>query len=429
MNNEGLILFANVSDDAAATDAAAFHAPGGTNRAAWVSLQRAMLADVGTETVEATYWRNHICALVGSSDNPFSRAAEKGVYADLEEMTREEDILRAAGQPSGIEPGMLTLAASELARVKEMYAWEFPLAEGGTQAQGNIAALEAAPRGAARRQRVHDALTADADIVSAVMLAGYYRSRGAGAFEASDSYSWDGAFAGVDAADDARLDNLIGLERQTDALRENMEFLLRGLPARNMLLYGDSGSGKSSSVRALAAEYADRGVKLVAVPKSRISELPEVMDAVRNRGLKFIVYIDDLSFEDGESAYKSFKSTIEGGVRERPDNVVICVTSNRRGIVKEVWEDREGRSDVHRRDNIQEKRSLAERFGLTLVYSSPDKDEYLAIVAGLARIAGLDADPDELMAAALTWAVRHGGRSGRTARQFVDFRVSSERLT
>jgi predicted AAA+ superfamily ATPase len=225
--------------------------------------------------------------------------------------------------------------------------------------------------------------------------------------------------------DPVRLSDLIGLDRQIGALKENIGFLLRGLPASNMLLYGDAGTGKSSSVKAVAREFADKGLKLVAIPKARIAELPAVLGAAAGRGLKFLLFIDDLSVEEDESAYQSFKSVIEGGVNARPDNVVLCVTSNRRAIVKEVWKDREGEYDVHVRDNLQEKRSLADRFGLTLSYLAPGKDEYLAIVEGLAKKAGLETDGDELRAAALTWEVRHGGRSGRTARQFIDYCIAS----
>jgi predicted AAA+ superfamily ATPase len=305
-----------------------------------------------------------------------------------------------------------------------MYAWDF--GEGAD----NVASLMAAPASGSRRERVHGALTGKDDAISAALLAAYYRSHGAGALEACDSYLWDGGFAGVEAEEEARIGfgDLIGLERQTAALVENTEFLMRGLPASNVLLYGDAGTGKSSSVRALAAEFADRGLKLVAIPKGRIAEFPAALAAAAGRGLKFLFFVDDLSFEEDENAYKPFKSVIEGGVGSRPANIVICVTSNRRNIVKEVWKDREHEDDVHIRDNLQEKRSLAERFGLTLVYSAPAKDEYLSIVTGLAEKAGLGMDAEDLKAAALTWEVRHGGRSGRVARQFIDYLIASRTL-
>jgi predicted AAA+ superfamily ATPase len=418
-------LYANVSDDAGVACATALSGGalmGDVHASAWTGLQRAMLEGVGREKVGATYWQNHICALVGASDNPFSRAAERGAYAGLEDLSSGNALAEAAASLPESDAGLLRLATVELARIKEMYAWDFG------DAADSVASLMASPPPGSRRQRVHEALTRDDDIVSAAGLAAYYRAYGAGALEAYDSYYWNGGFSGVEAGDPVRLDDLIGMERQKAALIENTEFLLHGLPASNMLLYGDAGTGKSSSVKAVAHEFADRGLKLVAIPKARIAELPAVLDAASGRGLKFLLFIDDLSFEEDESSYKSFKSVIEGGVGSRPDNVVICVTSNRRNIVKEVWKDREDRDDVHLRDNLQEKRSLADRFGLTIVYSSPEKDEYLSIVEGLAKKAGVDMKEDELKAAALTWELRHGGRSGRTARQFVDYCSSRKAL-
>jgi predicted AAA+ superfamily ATPase len=381
-----------------------------------------MLEGVGAEKVGASYWQNHICALVASSDNPFSRAAEKGVYVALEGMSSPEDIVAAIGVLAAPYADLFRLAAYELSRIKDMYLWDFG------ESVDNVASLMASPGSGSRRERVLVSLSESDDAVSTAMLAAYYRSYGAGKLEAYDSYRWDGSFRGVPQMDRIRFDDLIGVDRQTAALRENTEFLMRGLPASNILLYGDAGTGKSSSIKALATEFADRGLKLVAIPKAHIAELPAVLSAASGRGLKFILFIDDLSFEEDESSYKSFKSVIEGGVGSRPDNVVICVTSNRRNIVKEVWKDRESADDIHLRDNIQEKRSLADRFGLTLVYSAPAKDEYLAIVAGLAEKAGLDTGGNELEAASLTWEVRHGGRSGRVARQFIDYCISSSAI-
>jgi predicted AAA+ superfamily ATPase len=227
------------------------------------------------------------------------------------------------------------------------------------------------------------------------------------------------------------MEELIGYDRQKDALIENTERLLRGLPASNVLLYGDSGTGKSSSVKALLNRYRGQGLKLIAVPKERIDDMGEILAHIAGRGLKFIVFIDDLSFEENDGSYKPFKSIIEGSVNGRQDNAMICVTSNRRNIVKEVWKDREGleADDVHLRDNLQEKRSLADRFGLTLVFAAPDKASYLEIVSALADQAGLSVDQKTLLSGALTWGIRHGGRSGRTARQYIDHLIGAQALS
>jgi predicted AAA+ superfamily ATPase len=164
----------------------------------------------------------------------------------------------------------------------------------------------------------------------------------------------------------------------------------------------------------------------VALPKAEIDALPALMDALAPRGCKFIVFIDDLSFEEHETGYKAFKSALEGGVRAQPDNTLVCVTSNRRNIIKEVWREREDREEINLNDALQEKRSLADRFGLTVTFSAPDKSEYLDIVRGIARREGLEAD-DELTRLALQWELRQSGRSGRTARQFVNHILSARK--
>jgi predicted AAA+ superfamily ATPase len=474
MRIERLILFSDIAGDVVVSDAVSLfgeargdsvaaavgggNAPcGGSGGSAavdrWVALQRALLPSVGSETVRANYWQNHICSIIAAADNPFSRAAERGAYKSL----AGAEIISSGSALSESDAGLFRLAAAELDYIIEIYGAGFESiapAPGGAsavnsaevaqgsgdaasagagatrapQSTGNIAALMASPVELSRRQRVHEALSASSGKSAAAALAAYYNSYGAGDLESCDSFYWDGGFKGVKSKDPIRLSDLIGVERQIEALKENTEFLLKGLPASNMLLYGDSGTGKSSSIKAIASEYADRGLKLVAIPKARIAELPAVLAAASGRGLKFILYIDDLSFEENESTYKSFKSVIEGGVSARPDNVIICVTSNRRNIVKEVWKDREHQDDIHIRDNLQEKRSLADRFGLTIVYSAPDKQEYLNIVTALAAKAGINMDIGELKAAALTWEVRHGGRSGRTARQFTDYLIGRRAL-
>ncbi|MDR0851366.1 MAG: ATP-binding protein [Clostridiales Family XIII bacterium] len=387
--------------------------------ALWYDLQREMLAIVGHEEVQANYWQNYLCRIVGASDNIFSRLAEKGTYKP------SSGAAAVASDP--IADAVFELAAQELVVIRELYALDFELLanalEKGTgikKGQENFAARKVVLAGSSRRQRIHEALTADTPLKSVKILAEYYYTHGAGVFEAYDSFLWEGHLMEVRSPDPIRMDDLIGYESQKKALIENAERLLAGLPTSNVLLYGDSGTGKSSSVKALINGYKDRGLKLIAIPKNRIGELPDVIDLIADRGVKVIIFIDDLSFEESESSYKAFKSVLEGGVNARPQNAFICVTSNRRNIVKEVWKDREGSDDVHLRDNLQEKRSLSERFGITLVYMSPQKDEYLEIVERLAQNAGIALDRETLFEQALTWEIRHGGRSGRTARQFVD---------
>ena len=227
-------------------------------------------------------------------------------------------------------------------------------------------------------------------------------------------------------------------------LRRNTMQFLAGFPANNVLLYGDRGTGKSSSVKALLNEGspggedggggggrsgADAGsrvrwsaLRLIEVPKARLADFPIIVSLLRGRPQRFILFVDDLSFEEGETQYKELKAMLEGGLEARPSNVVVYATSNRRHLVREHFSDRASPNsdEVHARDTQQEKLSFADRFGLTITFPTPDQAKYLQIVEGLARRQGLPISPAALRARAIEWAAWHNGRSGRTARQFVD---------
>ncbi|MDQ3568189.1 MAG: ATP-binding protein, partial [Actinomycetota bacterium] len=207
-----------------------------------------------------------------------------------------------------------------------------------------------------------------------------------------------------------------------EPLIRNTERFLSGLPAHHALLYGLPGTGKSSTVKAILNEYAEQGLRLVEVAKQDLAELPRVLDVLRRRGPRFILFVDDLSFEEHEIEYKALKALLEGSVSEPPENVRVYATSNRRNIVRESFSDREGGADddIHARDTMQEKLSLVARFGLRLTFPPPDRRLYLEIVTGLARERGLEISGLELAERAALWDQWHAGRSGRTARQFVD---------
>jgi predicted AAA+ superfamily ATPase len=200
----------------------------------------------------------------------------------------------------------------------------------------------------------------------------------------------------------------------------NTERLLAGLPSHHTLLYGLPGTGKSSTVKAILNEYAERGLRLVELAKEDLRELPRLLETLRGRGPRFILFIDDLSFEEHEVEYKSLKALLEGSVEEPPENVRLYATSNRRNLIRERFSDREEGDDVHARDTMQEKLSLAARFGLSVTFPSPDQNRYLEIVSGLVRDRGIEILDEELEGRALLWDRWHAGRSGRTARQFVD---------
>jgi predicted AAA+ superfamily ATPase len=225
---------------------------------------------------------------------------------------------------------------------------------------------------------------------------------------------------------------MVGYEIQKKALVENTEAFLRGIPANNALLYGDAGTGKSSSVKALINEYYDSGLRMIEIYKHQFRDLSEIIATIKNRNYRFIIFIDDLSFEENELEYKFLKAVIEGGVETRPDNILIYATSNRRHLIKETWNDRndmEFEGELHRSDTMEEKLSLAARFGVTINYSAPNRKLFHDIVKELAkRRPNIRIDEEELLSLANRWEIRHGGISGRTAQQFINYLEGRESL-
>lgn len=253
-------------------------------------------------------------------------------------------------------------------------------------------------------------------------LSDYYLKNGCGLMGKYKAFRWDNGLVGIENPDSIRLSDLIGYEEQKKTLIENTEAFLQGKKANNILLFGDRGTGKSSSVKALLNEYAHRGLRLIEVPKHQLIDFNRIISLVKNRNRYFIIFMDDLSFEEFEMDYKYMKAVIEGGIEKRPDNVLIYATSNRRHLIKETWNDRQNADgEVHISDSIQEKMSLADRFGISITYTSPNQKEYLEIVERLAEKNGIDLPKDELRRKALQWEMWHNGRSGRTAQQFIDY--------
>ena len=211
-------------------------------------------------------------------------------------------------------------------------------------------------------------------------------------------------------------------EQQKKKLVDNTEAFLHGLKANNVLLFGDSGTGKSSSIKAILNEYYEDGLRMIEVYKHQFKDLSAVINQIKDRDYKFIIYMDDLSFEEFEIEYKFLKAVIEGGLEKKPDNVLIYATSNRRHLVREKYSDKEERDDdLHSRDTVQEKLSLSARFGVSIYYGSPDKKEFTAIVKGLAQRNNIDIDEETLLLEANKWELSHGGLSGRTAEQFINY--------
>lgn len=216
------------------------------------------------------------------------------------------------------------------------------------------------------------------------------------------------------------LDDIVGYELQKQTLRDNTEAFLQGKKANNCLIYGSAGTGKSSSIRAILNEYYGQGLRMIEVYKHQYQELNELIDKLKIRNYKYIIYMDDLSFEEFETEYKYLKAVIEGGLESKPDNVLIYASSNRRHLVRENFDDRDGGGDVHKNETVQEKLSLFARFGVSIYFGAPEKREFDNIVLTLAKRYGIEMDEKELLLAANKWELSHGGLSGRTARQFIN---------
>ncbi|MBQ3645466.1 MAG: ATP-binding protein [Synergistaceae bacterium] len=258
-------------------------------------------------------------------------------------------------------------------------------------------------------------------------VTGFYRNYGVGMFALNKAFRLDNNRlipVKNQNVGDVKLSDIVGYEAQKQELISNTEAFISGRPANNVLLYGDGGTGKSTSIKALLNEYFIEGLRIVEIYKHQFREILKLTGALRGRNYKFIIFIDDLSFEENESDYKYLKAIIEGGIETRPENILIYATSNRRHIVREIWKDRddmEHNGDIHRSDTVEEKLSLASRFGIAINYSSPTRQNYHEIVKTLAKKSGLEIDEEKLISGSDRWEIRHGGMTGRAARQYVDY--------
>lgn len=244
------------------------------------------------------------------------------------------------------------------------------------------------------------------------------------AFRVIEGENGSFTFLPINNLDAVTLDDLIGYESQKTALRENIRAFVSGRPFNNTLLYGDAGTGKSTSVKALVNEFSKDGLRVIELNKHQFSLLAHVIAEVKARRYRFIIFLDDLSFDEGEVEHKFLKAVIEGGLESRPANVMILATSNRRHLVRETWRDRndiEHEQDIHHSDTVEEKLSLAARFGCSIRYDSPDRPLFNRMVLELAkRRDDIHLSDEELLSLANKYELRHGGVSGRTAQQFIN---------
>ncbi|MBM4418603.1 MAG: ATP-binding protein [Chloroflexi bacterium] len=251
-----------------------------------------------------------------------------------------------------------------------------------------------------------------------------YRSAGGTDFGRGRAFRWEGPARGLVAIlriDPTRLSDLIGYDEQREIVVRNTEHFVAGHAANNVLLYGERGTGKSSTIKGLLNEFGDRGLRLIELARSRLADLPQILAILVERPQRFIIFVDDLAFSSAETDYRDLKAILEGGVEPRPGNVLLYATSNRRHVVEERFSDRGGPTDeIHAWDTTQEKLSFSDRFGISVTFVAPDRDHYTRIAVALARARGVQLPASVIAERALAWAVWQNGRSGRTARQFAD---------
>lgn len=379
-------------------------------------------------------WPECILDLVLDDENPFSRLASTGgpeaVGQRLKDLADRDLVILQ--ELAGLGSRQLKTAASEIITSPPPDPESWPGWENGVETKLADAIEKKYIPGTAgawleERRRVAKASFQKADCWgdAVEILAGYYHLAGCGIFSRYSAFRWQkqsagGALQGILHPDPVLLEQLIGLSAEHEIILDNTERFLKDLPANNVILYGDRGSGKSSTVKALLHAYASSGLRMVEIAKPDLGDLPALMRMVSGQKHKFIIFIDDLSFEESEHEYKTLKAVLEGGLEARPGNILVYVTSNRHHLVKETFSERQG-NDVHAGDAMQEKLSLADRFGITVIFSNPDQKGYLKIVEELAARRELEIEREELHRLALHWEMWHNGRSGRTARQFVDY--------
>lgn len=347
-------------------------------------------------------WKDYLLNRILLSENAFTQQAHESFIPD--------ELIHAVRRDARILQEVYQLGCAQFAELLDLVPWRDHLIQVDSRSRYQ------------EFERIQKRLEVSEDWADEfIELLSFYRKFGTGRFAEYSAFRWqNGKLNAIATPDPVRLDALVGYESQRDQLLRNTEFLLAGLPALHILLYGSRGSGKSSLVKSLLGKYEN--LRLIEVAKSELRDLPAIVEGLRNLPQKFVIFVDDLSFEEDDDAYKALKVVLEGNLTARPQNVVVYATSNRRHLIREFFDDRPRPRDadeIHNWDTVQEKLSFSDRFGLTLTFEPADQPTYLKIVHHLAEQAGISVDDLEFRA--LQWATRHNGRSGRTARQFVDF--------
>ena len=428
-----LVLFSELGEESILSQLASVYRDwkqGAMSRAALaqrVHHQVKRLLDLATQYgFDENLWQDYLTFLLLTTENSFSLTAER----------------------VGVSDGsILHFAMADLAVFRRLFCWDFASFEAAlgldcfqvlTHYRAIAKPEKSYYRSVSALVRKTSRALAQSESTEAFfrIVTTCYRDYGVGMFGLNRAFrirsGADGGvtFLPINNTDKTMLADLVGYDLQKQELVRNTEAFLRGQPANNVLLYGDAGTGKSSCVKALLNEYYDDGLRMIEIYKHQFHDLSAVIAAIKQRHYRFIIYIDDLSFEESEMEYKFLKAVIEGGVETRPDNILIYATSNRRHLVQETWKDRddmETRGDIHHSDTMEEKLSLSARFGVTINFSIPNRQQYHEIVQALAaRQLPRPMDAAELLRLADRWEIRHGGVSGRTAQQFIHYLAGKE---
>lgn len=383
------------------------------------------LLDVATKYgFDENLWHNYLAYILATNENPFSITCEKvgATNGTVNQFARSDfKIIKALfdydfskmEQELGINCFSVVLNYTAVKKVERRY---------NKNVSDKVQELSKKIEAAKDEEEIFELVT------------NFYKTYGVGKFGLNKAFRVRHEEAGVELipitnTDNIVLDDLVGYELQKQKLVDNTKAFVEGRKANNCLLFGDSGTGKSTSIKAILNEYYSQGLRMIEIYKHQFKDLSTVIAQIKDRNYRFIIYMDDLSFEEFEIEYKYLKAVIEGGLETKPDNVLIYATSNRRHLIRETWSDRSDMSqdELHRSDTMQEKLSLVNRFGVSINYSKPSQKEYFNIVCQLAkRYDTITLSDEELCREANKWELSHGGISGRTAQQFINYLAGKE---
>ena len=390
-----------------------------------VYLQINRLLEVATGYgFDGNLWQNYLAYLIAMTETPFGLVCEK----------------RGAAEGS-----VNTFAKADFEIFRKLFHYDFSVLEKELEMDcfsviTNYHAVEKAEKyyNKSVSEKVRELSKKIAEAIDReeifTVVTDFYKDYGVGLFGLNKAFrlqeiNGEQSLVPITNTEEVRLDDLIGYEIQKEKLMENTKAFVEGRKANNVLLYGDAGTGKSTSVKAILNEYYQEGLRVIEIYKHQFSELAGLISKIKNRNYKFIIYMDDLSFEEFEIEYKYLKAVIEGGLEIKPDNVLIYATSNRRHLIRETWSDRSdiSKDELHRSDTMQEKLSLVARFGISIYFMSPNQKEFMEIVKGLAeKHPEITLTEEELLLKANAWEIAHGGKSGRTAQQFITYLLSKQ---